>query len=84
MLLLELAYKYKCGGCNATCCGKIKRHFTARICEYIVTSHLTEKKLEIDNSKLTGIQEHLLCSNYCLTFQDFSILKTEVMTLSLK
>ena len=28
MLLLELVYKYKCGGCNATYYGKTKRHST--------------------------------------------------------
>ena len=74
MLLSRLVYKYKCGGCNATYCGKTKRHFKVRICEYLCISHLTEKKLKIDNNKLTVIQEHLLCCNYSPSFEDFSIL----------
>ena len=40
-LLSGLVYKYKCGGCNATCYGKTKRHFKVRICKYLDTSHLT-------------------------------------------
>ena len=34
MLLSGLVYQYKCGGCSATYCGKTKRHFKARSCEY--------------------------------------------------
>ena len=34
-------------------------------------SHLTEKKVKIDSNKLTEIQEHLLCCNYCPLFEDF-------------
>ena len=33
MLLSGLVYQYKCGGCNFTYSGKIKRHFKVRICE---------------------------------------------------
>ena len=58
MLLSGLAYQYKCGGCNATYYGKTKRHFKVRICEHLGISHLTEKKVKIDNSKVTTIQEH--------------------------
>ena len=54
MLLSGLVYKYKCGGCNATCYGKTKRHFKVRICEHLGISHLTEKKVKIDNNKLTA------------------------------
>ena len=64
MLLSGLAYKYKCGGCNATYNGKTKRHFKVRICEHLGISHLTGKKVKIDNNKLTAIQEYLLCCNY--------------------
>ena len=77
MLLSGLFYQYKCGGCNATYYGKTKRHFKVRICEHLGTSHLTEKKVKIDNNKLTTIQEHLLCCNYCPSFEDFSILTRE-------
>ena len=74
MLISGFVYKYRCGGCNAIYYGKTKRHFKVRICEHLGISHLTEKKLKIDNNKLTVIQEHLLCCNYSLSFEDFSIL----------
>ena len=45
MLLSGLVCKYKCGGCNATCYGKTKRHFKVRICEHLGISHLTDKKV---------------------------------------
>ena len=61
MLLSGLAYKHKCGGCNATYYGKTKRHDKVRICERLGTSHLSGKKAKIDNNKLKAIQEHLLC-----------------------
>ena len=58
MLLSGLFYKYKHGGYNATYYGKTKRHFKVRICEHLGISHLTEKKVKIDN-KLVPTQEHL-------------------------
>ena len=68
----------KCGGCNATYYGKTKHHFNLGI------SHLTEKKVKIDNNKLTAIQEHLSCGNYSLSFEDFSILTRETNGFKLK
>ena len=61
MLLSGLVYQCKC--CNATYYGKTKRHFNVQICEHLGISHLAEKKVKIDNNKLTAIQEHLLCCN---------------------
>ena len=84
MLLSGLVYQYKCGGCNATYYGKTKRHFKVRICEHLGISHLTEKKVKIDNNKLTAIQEHLLCCNYCPSFEDFSLLTRESNDFKLK
>ena len=84
MLLSGLVYQYKCGGCNATYYGKTKRHFKVRICEHLGISHLTEKKVKIDNNKLTAIQEHLLCCNYCPSFEDFSILTRESSDFKLR
>ena len=55
MLLSGLAYKYKCGGCNAAYYGKNKRHFKVRICEHLRISHLPGKKVKIDNNKRTTI-----------------------------
>ena len=82
MLLSELVYQYMCGGCNATYYGKTKRHFKVRICEHLDISHPTEKT--VDNNKLTAIQEHLLCCNYCPSFEDFSILTRESNDFKLK
>ena len=84
MLPSGLVYQYKCGGCNATYYGKIKRHFKVRICEHLSISHLTEKKVKIDNNKLTAIQEHLLCCNCSPFFEDFSILIRESNGFKLK
>ena len=84
MLLSGLVYQYKCGGCNATYHGKTKRHFKVRICEHLGISHLTDKKVKIDNNKLTAIQEHLLCCNYSPSFEDFSILTKESNDFKLK
>ena len=75
MLLSGLVFK--CGGCNATFYGKIKRHFQVQICEHLGVLHLTGKKVKIDNNKLTAIQEHLLCCNYSSSYEDFSILTRE-------
>ena len=60
MLLSGLAYRYKCGGCNGTHYGKTKRHFETRISEHLGISHPTGKKIKIESSKLSAIQEHLL------------------------
>ena len=84
MLLSGLVYQHKCGGCNATCYGKTKRHFKVRIYEHLDISHLTEKKVKIDNNKLTAIQEHLLCCNYSQSFEDFSIMTRESNDFKLK
>ena len=54
--------------------GKTKRHFKVRICEHLGISHLTGKKVKIDNNKLTSIQEHLLCCNYSPSVEECSIL----------
>ena len=74
MLFSGLVYKYKCGGCNATYYGKTKRHFKVRICEHLDISHISGKKVKIDNNKVTAIQEHLLCFNYFPFVEGFSIL----------
>ena len=55
MLLLGLAYKRKCRGCNATYYGKTKCHFKVRICEHLGISYPTGKNVKIDNNELTAI-----------------------------
>ena len=60
MLLSGLAYKHKCGGCNATYYGKTKRHDKVRICERLGTSHLSGKKAKIDINKGDPRTPHML------------------------
>ena len=84
MLLSGLVYKRKCGGCNSTYYGKTKRHFKIRICEHWGISHLTGKKVKIDNNKLMTIHEHFLCCNYSPSYEDFFILTRESNDFKLK
>ena len=84
MLLSGLAYKYKCGGCSVTYYGKTKRQFKVRICEHLGISHLTGKKVKIDNNKLMAIQEHHLCCKYFPSYEDFPILTRESNDFKLK
>ena len=84
MLLSGLAYKYKCGGCNATYYGETKRHFKVRICEHLGISHITGKMVKTDNNKLMPIQEHLLCCNYSPSYEDVSVLTRENNVFKLK
>ena len=84
MLLSGIVYQNKCGGCNATYYGKTKRHFKVRICEHSGISHLTDKKVKIDNNKLTAIQEHLSYCNYYPYIEDFPILTRETNDFKLK
>ena len=84
MLISWLFYKWKCGGCNATFYGKIKHHFKVQICEHLDISHLTRKKVKIDNNNLIVIQENLLCYNYSPSFENFSILTRESNNFKLK
>ena len=84
MLLSGIVHKNKCGGCNTTYYGKTKHHFKVRICEHLVISHLTVKKVKIDKNKLTTIQEHLLCCNYSPSYEDFSYLTSEINDFKLK
>ena len=84
MLISGLVYNYWCGGCYATYYGKIKRHFKVLILKHLGISYLTRKKVKIDNSKLTRIQEYLLCCNYYPSFEYFPIFTKESNNLKLK
>ena len=77
MLLSELVYQYRCGGCNATYYGKTKQHRKVRICKHLGISHLIEKKVKTDNNELMAIQEQLCCCNYSQSLEDISILTRE-------
>ena len=54
------------------------------ICEHLGISHLTIKKVKTNKNQLTTIQLHLLCCNYSLSFEDFSILTIESNDFKLK
>ena len=84
MLLSRLVCQYKCGRCNTSYYGKTKNHFKVKICEHFGISHLTGKKVKIDNNKLTAIQEHLLCCNCFTSFENFSIVTRESNDFKLK
>ena len=84
ILLSGLVYKYKCGGCNATYYGKTKLHFKVRMCKHLGITHLTGKKVKIGNNKVMVIQEHLLCCNYCPSFEHFSVFTRESNDFKLK
>lgn len=55
-----------------------------RICEHLVISHLTSKKVYNVSNKLTAIKELVSCCNYSSSFKDFSILTTESSDFKLK
>ena len=44
-----IVYKFQCGSCNATYCGKTKRYFKARMCEPLGISTLTGKRVKCDD-----------------------------------
>ena len=50
-LLTIFVYEHKCGGCSATYNGEIKRYFKVHICEHLEISHLTGKKVKIDEKQ---------------------------------
>ena len=78
ILLSGFVYRYTCGGCYVT--PIMKRTNT----KHLGISHLTGKKVRIDNNKLTAIQEHLLRCNYSPSFEEFSILTRENNDFKLK
>ena len=56
-----IVYNFQCGGCNATCYGKTKRHFKVKMCEHFGILALTGKELKDDDDFV--IKEHLLFCN---------------------
>lgn len=61
ILLSGLVFEYICGDIRATHYGKTKLHTKLRIYKHLGVSHITGKKVSIDNNKLIAIHEHLLC-----------------------
>ena len=67
-----IVYKFNFGGCNATYYGKTKGHFRVRMCEHLVVSSFTGKRLKEDNN--SAIEEHYLFCNHSSGFDEFSII----------
>ena len=70
-----VVYKFQCRSCNATYCGKTKRHFKFRICKNLEISALTGKRAKGDDD--STIKEHLLLCHHAPDFEDLSILATK-------
>ena len=71
MLLSGFAYKYKCGGCSSTYYDNAKCYFIVQIAEHLEISHLTGKKVKIDNTN-PGI--HLILQLRSMLHSKVSIL----------
>ena len=69
-----IVYKFQCGGCNAACYGKTKRHFKVRQCEHLKISALIGKRVKGDDD--SAIKERLSFCNHAHDFEDFSIFAT--------
>ena len=63
---------------------RIVYKYKVRICKHLGTSHLTGKKVKIDNNKLTVIQQHHLCCSYSPSYEDFSVLMRKSNDFKLK
>ena len=84
MLLSRLAYKYKCGGCNAYILWKDQNHFKVRIYESLGISHFTGKKLKMDNNKLLVIQDTSYVTTSLHPLKTFLFWPGKVMILNWK
>ena len=62
---------------------KTKELFKIQVCERLGISHLTEKKVKIDENK-PMILEDLLCCNYSPSFAGFAVLTRENNDFKLK
>ena len=71
-LVSHAVYKYSCSRCNSTYYGETERHLKVRSGEHIGLSPLTCKKKK--PSKESSIRDHLLESDNCPSFDEFTIL----------
>ena len=71
--------QFQCGSCNATHCGKTKRHFKVRMCEHLGISAVTGKRVKGDDD--SAIKEHLL---FCNHTPDLQFLLPTTTTLKLR
>ena len=81
-LVSGVVYKYTCGRCNSTYYGETDRHLKVRPGEHIGISPLTFKKTK--PSKESAIRDHLSNCNNIPSFEEFTILQTEIINSCLK
>ena len=67
-----LCYKFQCSSCNATYCGKTKRHFKVCVSEHMGVSGCTGKNIK--STKSSAVRDHMLVCNNIVSFEDFSVL----------
>ena len=65
-----IAQKFKCGGRNATYCGKTKRHIKVRMSEHIRISALTGKNVQVDNNHSSGFDDFPILASNSNDFND--------------
>ena len=70
-----IVYKFKCGGCNATCYGKTTRYVKSRMCQLLGFYGLPRKRSKSDEDS-SAICEHHLLWNHLSIFNDLSTAMT--------
>ena len=71
-LLADLAYLFKCGTCNETYVGHIRRHYKVRISEHSGVSPRTGKRSK--GQATTSVRDHMLQCPHKVTCDDFKII----------
>ena len=71
-LFSDLVYLFKCGTCNGTYVGQIRRHYKVRISEHSGISPRTGKVLK--GQSTTAIRDHMLQCPHRVTCDDFKII----------
>ena len=67
-----IVYKFKCGGCNATCYSKTTRYVKSRMCQLLGFYGLTRKRSKSDEDS-SAICEHHLLWNHLSIFNDLTL-----------
>ena len=70
-LRYNVVYKFLCGRCNATYCGKTCQHLSDRVGEHFSVSPLTEKKSKCKKS--TAVKDHMLFCDHIESIDKFKI-----------
>ena len=77
-----LCYKFQCSSCNATYCGKTKRHFKVCVSEHMGVSGCTGKNIK--STKSSAVRDHMLVCNNIVSFEDFSVFANETNDFRIK